>query len=40
MKNRQTVSCLNQLCLEVREPVDRLQGKESGGQDLLLDDQL
>ena len=28
MKDRQAVSCLNQLCLEVREPVDRLQSQE------------
>jgi len=40
MKDRQAVSCLNQLCLEVREPVDRLQGQEAGGKDLLFDDQL
>ena len=40
MKDRQAISCLNQLGLEVREPIDRLQGEEAGGQDLLLDDQL
>jgi hypothetical protein len=40
MKDRQAISCLNQLCLEVREPIDRLQGEEASGQDLLLDDQL
>ena len=40
MKDCQAVSSLNQLGLEVWKPVDRLQGEEAGGQDLLLDDQL
>jgi hypothetical protein len=40
MKDRQAISCLNQLGLEVRKPIDRLQGEEASGQDLLLDDQL